>query len=153
MEVKFNVGCAETAATGSASPPPWSLSRVPIPGAEKMLTYLGHIWSLIGMLLTARLDFLGQVGVALARGSKNLAKVETRNREEAQREGTEQARDVKGKIVEYLWHLKKQGYAESTVKTRVKCLKRLAREADIFDRSPLNCYWPPKNGRTIIKLR
>ena len=36
--------------------------------------------------------------------------------------------DVKGKIVEYLWHLKKQGYADETVKTRVKLLRQMAKE-------------------------
>jgi len=41
---------------------------------------------------------------------------------------------IKGKLVEFLWHLKKQGYAEDTVKTRLKLLKRLVRlGADIFD--------------------
>jgi integrase len=42
--------------------------------------------------------------------------------------------DLKGKLVEYLWHLKKQGYSEETVKTRAKLLTQLVREGtDLFD--------------------
>jgi len=36
--------------------------------------------------------------------------------------------DIKGKIVEYAWHLKKQGYAESTIKTRTDLFKILVKE-------------------------
>ncbi|MEA2090580.1 MAG: tyrosine-type recombinase/integrase [Thermoproteota archaeon] len=36
-----------------------------------------------------------------------------------------EASEAKGRIIEYLWHLKKQGYAESTIKGRVKNLKSL----------------------------
>ena len=36
--------------------------------------------------------------------------------------------DQKGKLVDYLWHLKKQGYSEETVKTRAKLLTQLHRQ-------------------------
>ena len=36
--------------------------------------------------------------------------------------------DTKGKLVEYIWHLKKQGYSESTVRTRGKLLRQLIKE-------------------------
>ncbi|MFC1486365.1 tyrosine-type recombinase/integrase [Thermoproteota archaeon] len=55
--------------------------------------------------------------------AKNLVKVKTRT-EIAQREGTQ---DTKGKIIEYLWHMKKQGYAESTITRRIKLLKILSK--------------------------
>lgn len=39
-----------------------------------------------------------------------------------------------GKLIEYLWHLKKQGYSEETVKTRAKLLTQLSREGtDLFN--------------------
>ena len=42
--------------------------------------------------------------------------------------------EIRGKIVEYMWHLKKQGYAESTVKMRTRVLEQLAKEgADLLD--------------------
>jgi hypothetical protein len=43
-------------------------------------------------------------------------------------ETLEKANDVNGKIVEYLWNLKKEGYSEATVVTRVKLLKQLVKE-------------------------
>lgn len=46
---------------------------------------------------------------------------------------TEQTADVKGKIIEYLWWLKKQGYNNSTVKKRVRLLRRLLKMTDVFD--------------------
>jgi integrase len=42
--------------------------------------------------------------------------------------------DVKGKTVEFLWYLKKQGYAESTIQTYYCILKQLVRNSvKIFD--------------------
>jgi len=42
--------------------------------------------------------------------------------------------DVKGKIVEFLWFLKKEGYANTTVKEAVATIKRLAnKNVDIFN--------------------
>jgi len=46
--------------------------------------------------------------------AKNLAESETRQ-EEPVREGTTQAAEIKGKIVEFLWHLKKQGLSDNTI--------------------------------------
>ena len=56
---------------------------------------------------------------------KNLVKVETRSRV-GQREATTQA-DVKGKTIEYLWWMKKEGYAESTITRRIRLLKTLSK--------------------------
>jgi len=49
-------------------------------------------------------------------GAKNLAEVESQQ-EEAQRGATRTAQDVKGKIIEFAWHLKKKGRSETTIKT------------------------------------
>jgi integrase len=48
--------------------------------------------------------------------------------------GATNGADVKGKIIEFLWYLKKQGYAESTIIIRLHKIKQLAkRGADLFD--------------------
>jgi integrase/transcription elongation factor Elf1 len=61
-----------------------------------------------------------------------LATVETRIGE-AQREGTPQTADVKGKIVEYSFWLLKQGYSKYTIQGRTKLLKRLAKLGDLLN--------------------
>ena len=51
---------------------------------------------------------------------KSLAEVEARQ-ENAQREGTTQTAEIKGKIVEFLWYLTKQGKSKYTIDNR-KCM-------------------------------
>jgi integrase len=63
---------------------------------------------------------------------KNLVKVETRQKWAAGATKPSPA-DVKGMIIEYLWHLKKQGRARSTVKIRMYQIKMLSALADITD--------------------
>jgi integrase len=41
--------------------------------------------------------------------------------------------DVKGALIQFLWWLKKKGYSDATVKTRLKILKQLAKTCDIFN--------------------
>jgi len=62
--------------------------------------------------------------------AKNLVKAETRQ-EKAQREGTARAADIKGKIVEFLWHLKKNGIKSITLKSYGSMLRKLANETDL----------------------
>lgn len=62
-----------------------------------------------------------QVCVTVPRGAKNLVEVEAREKS-AMRGATA---DIKGKLVEFIWWLKKQGYSPSTIKCRVKVLKRM----------------------------
>jgi len=61
---------------------------------------------------------------------QTLATVETR-RESAQREGTQQTADIKGKIVEFLWQLKKNGVKSITLKSYSSILKKLANKTDL----------------------
>ena len=62
-----------------------------------------------------------------------MTEVETRQ-EQAQREGTPQTADMKGKIFEHVWWLQKQGYKESTIIGRSRLLKTLVkRGADLLD--------------------
>ena len=46
----------------------------------------------------------------------------------------QQTANIKGKIIEYAWWMKKEGYSEATIIGRSKLLKIMAkRGADIFD--------------------
>jgi len=65
-----------------------------------------------------------QVCELLTEGSKNLVKVETRT--EKQAAGATSA-EVKGKIIEYAWNLKRNGYAESTITTYSHLLSLLVK--------------------------
>jgi len=68
----------------------------------------------------------------LTEESKNLAEV-TRQ-EPAQREGTKQALDVKGKIIEFLWHLERENKSSKTIVTYRKYLSRLVNvSANLLD--------------------
>jgi integrase/recombinase XerD len=65
---------------------------------------------------------------------KNLAEVETRIEKRAAGATIQDTATLKGKLVEYLWYLKKQGYQKSTIEMRVQRLKRLIRlGANLFD--------------------
>ncbi len=57
-----------------------------------------------------------QISVTLTEGTKNLTKVETRTKK-AQREGTTNNTHIKETIINYAWQLKRNGYAESTIKS------------------------------------
>jgi integrase/ribosomal protein L37AE/L43A len=73
-----------------------------------------------------------QVCDQLAEASKNLAAVETR-KEVGQREAAENPK-IGELLFNYAWFLKKEGYAESTIKGRVWLLKVLAkRGADLLN--------------------
>jgi len=72
-----------------------------------------------------------QVCDCLTEESKNLTEVA--RQEQAQREGTLQTADVKGKIVEYSFWLLKQGYSKYTIQGRTKLLKRLAKLGDLLN--------------------
>jgi len=65
--------------------------------------------------------------------AKNLAEVETRGKWAAGATETSDA-TVKGKIIEFLWWLQKQGYRPGTVRGRVGRISRLVKVgANIFD--------------------
>ncbi|MEM2971480.1 MAG: tyrosine-type recombinase/integrase [Candidatus Bathyarchaeia archaeon] len=61
---------------------------------------------------------------------QTLATVETRQ-ESAQREGTQQITDIKRRIVEFLWQLKKNGVKGITLKSYSSILKKLANKTDL----------------------
>ena len=69
----------------------------------------------------------------MAEESKNLAEVEPVKRE-AQRESTTQTANIEGKIIEFLWHLKKQGRTDDTIRNRKYMLGILVKfGANLFD--------------------
>jgi integrase len=81
------------------------------------------------------------VCVATAKGTKNLVEVETRIQEKAAG-ATELSKDVKGKIIEFMWKLKKNAYSETTISEYGYILQTLARRgANVFD---------PENVKEVI---
>lgn len=76
-----------------------------------------------------------QVCAALAEGAKNLAEVETRTKKWAAGATEQDSATVRGKILEYGWWMKRQGYAELTIKTRVQRLLRLAKLCNLMSPS------------------
>jgi len=78
----------------------------------------------------------------LAEGTKNLAKVQSRTEKWVAGATKLSETDVKGKLVEFMWFMKKQGYAKSTIISRGKLLKRLVNlGAHLYD---------PENVKEII---
>jgi len=76
----------------------------------------------------------GRGASALLTGGHCLAKVETRKQERAAGATKPDKATVKGKILEFAWWMKKEGYAETTIITRSKLLTILSkRGADIND--------------------
>ena len=85
---------------------------------------------------------------------KNLVKVETRT--EKQAAGATTA-DVKGRIVEYAWWMKKQGYAESTIELHTITLKALAKRGanllnpeSVKDTIARQDTWSPARKQIVV---
>ncbi len=75
-----------------------------------------------------------QVGVAQTTGMINLAEVETRNQEKVAGATATDSVTVKGKIIEFLWWMEKQGFAKDTIRGYGSCLRALLyRNADLLD--------------------
>ncbi len=75
-----------------------------------------------------------QVCVALTEGAKNLA-ISGARQEKPMREGTKLDKaDVKGKILEFTWKLKRDGYSNTTIEHYGKFLKSLLKKgADLMN--------------------
>jgi len=84
-----------------------------------------HSVTIVGKALNTLRSYTSNRRVCVpTRGAKNLVISETRQ-EKPMREGTMETADVKGKLVEYLWYLKKQGRCEATAKGYISTLKTL----------------------------
>ena len=95
-----------------------------------------HKRTVLGQRLNAFRDYSStrRVCASEAKAAKNLVEVESRTEKQAAGATKLSQAEIKGKIIEYLWHLKKQGYAESTVKMRTRILEQLANEgANLLD--------------------
>jgi len=68
-----------------------------------------------------------QICVTKTSGAKNLVEVETRIEKWAAGATKLSKAELKGKIVEYAWNLKRNGYAESTITTYSYLIRLLAR--------------------------
>ena len=63
--------------------------------------------------------------------AKNLVAVKTKEKTAGE---TKTTPEIKGKLVEYLWYLKKQGYRKSTIQSKVQRIERLVKiGANLFD--------------------
>jgi integrase len=98
-----------------------------------------------------------QVCVSEAQGAKNLVKVKTRQKQAAGATKPDSA-TVKGKIVEYAWNLKRNGYAESTIISYSQILKLLTkRGADLYnqesvkDTIAMQDTWSSARKRNAVK--
>jgi len=77
--------------------------------------------------------------------AKNLVAVETRQKQAAGATTRPLNADMKGKIVEFLWYLKKQGYSEYTIRTYVQVLEMFVEHgADLLE--------PESVKRAIVDL-
>ena len=86
-----------------------------------------------------------RVCVSQTKAMKNLATVEETRIETGQREATENTdTKFKGKIIEYILWLKKEGYSEATIYGRAKLLKILTKRG-------ANLYDPESVKNTIAK--
>jgi integrase len=75
-----------------------------------------------------------RVGASRQGKAKNLARVKSHIQRQAAGATKSNKEEIKGKIVEFLWYLKKQGYALGTIRTRIHLLQRLVvLGADILD--------------------
>jgi len=91
----------------------------------------------------------------LLQESKNLT--ENTRTEIAPREGTKPTADVKGKIVSFLFHLEKEGYAKDTIRCAAGALRALQqRGADLSDPESVKealakeQKWSPNRRKNVI---
>lgn len=68
-----------------------------------------------------------QIGVTQTKGAKNSVAVETRIEKRAAGATKHSNTTIDGNIFNYTWHLKKQGYPETTIETYASSMKRLHR--------------------------
>lgn len=97
-----------------------------------------------------------QICVNQAKGAKNLAAVE--NQTQAAGIAPQQPADVKGKIVEFMWKLKREAYAEATITGYAYILETLLkRGANLYDPENVKDViakqdtWSPARKNQVVK--
>jgi integrase len=79
------------------------------------------------------IPYYRQICASQPKGAKNLAAVENPSKS-GLAGATEQTADIKGKIIEFAWWMKKQGYADATITGRTQIIKRLVKlGANLYD--------------------
>lgn len=93
-----------------------------------------HDFSIVGKTINNFLPNSRERQVCVSeREAKNLSQQHTRQNRAAGATKPTTA-EVKGKIVEFTWYMKRQGYAEGTIKNRTKLLKRMIKlGANLWD--------------------
>jgi len=97
--------------------------------------YVGsHKRTILGQYLNTFPDYNSTRQVrAEENEAKNLSQQRTRKKQAAGATKTDQA-TVKGKVIDFLWWMEKQGYAKETIRGYSSCLRALLhRNADLFD--------------------
>jgi integrase/ribosomal protein S27AE len=75
-----------------------------------------------------------QICVTETKAAKNLVEEVEPRTEAAQREGTTDHAEIKGKLFEFSWWMNKQGYAKATNRTYITCLRMLLKKgANLHD--------------------
>jgi len=104
------------------------------------------------------IPYTRQVCELLTEESKNLTTVETQTQETAQREGTTPATDIKSKIVDFVWKLKREAYAETTIIGYAYSIQKLLRlGANLYDHETVKDIlakqenWSPTRKNQVIK--
>lgn len=104
------------------------------------------------------LPFRCQIGANPSKGAKNLVKVENRINNWAAGATKLTEAELKGKIIEYAWNLKRNGYAESTITTYSSILRVLSRRGgnlndpdSIKDTIALQEHWSKGRKSNVVK--
>ena len=111
-----------------------SVENLPFQSGEDVGSHRRSKVTIVEKGLNRFRDYNSDCRVSASRkGAKNLVEVKSRTEKWAAG-ATEQTADVKGKILEFLWKLKKQGYSEATIKTYGEALNTIIhRGANVFN--------------------
>jgi len=92
-----------------------------------------------------------QVGATKPEGAKNLVTVETRQKQAAGATAHDEA-DIRGKLIEFLWYMKKGGYSKSTIETYSTILNRLFHSGlNLYDPETIKEYLAKQDFRQSYK--
>jgi len=111
------------------------LENPPLKGREYVAPHIPSTKTIVEKPLYTFPDYNSERRVRVSEAeAKNLVEVESQTGV-GQREATTQSTaTVKGKIVEFAWWMQKQGYKQSTIRTRATRIRRLASlGADLLD--------------------
>jgi len=91
-----------------------SVENLPFQSGEDVASHSGSKVTIVEKGLNRFRDYSSDCQVCARQDAKNLVKVKTRQKQAAGATKETEA-DTKGKIIEFLWYLKKNGYSPSTI--------------------------------------